>query len=96
MISERNIIQKTSKHLATSVDDEVVILGIESGNYFGFNRIASDIWQMLDHPVAVNDLISELESRYASEDNAIRNDVIPFLDTLKAKGLIEVHHEDHA
>ena len=95
MISGRDRIQKTSKHLATSVDNEVVILGIESGNYFGLNKIASDIWQMLDRPVVVNELVSELESHYRAEENDIRGDVISFLNLLSTKGLIEVLHEDH-
>jgi len=34
-------------HVACDLEDETVILSLESGEYFGLNAVAATIWRMI-------------------------------------------------
>jgi hypothetical protein len=40
----------------SSIDDEVVILSIESGQYYGLDSISNRIGEPLEKPLTVNEL----------------------------------------
>ncbi|MCK5135657.1 MAG: PqqD family protein [Bacteroidales bacterium] len=74
--------------MMSTVDNEAVILGIKSGEYFGLNDIGTVLWKMLDHPVKVSDLITELVETYSGTEKTIRADVIEYISALHSKDLI--------
>lgn len=78
----------------SSIDGEAVILGLESGMYLGLNRIGTEIWQMLDKPVIVSDLIAALLEKYEEQEDRIRAHVLEFLNHLNEKSLIRLSDEN--
>jgi hypothetical protein len=79
--------------LATEVDDSAVLLDIESGRYFGFDPVGSDIWTRIAQPQQVDALCHDLMQRYDAPIDRIRAGVLDFLNDLAAKGLIVVRAE---
>lgn len=54
-----------SKQVVQSkIDDEVVMMDIESGFYFGLNSVASVIWELLKDGKTVDELADYLISEY--------------------------------
>lgn len=93
-ITENAIIRRNDDILSSQIGDEAVILGIQSGNYFGFNDTGAEIWQYIEGRIKVQDLIMEFYSRYDGDQTLIRNDILDFLDYLHEKELIAVIDED--
>ena len=93
MISEESVIYKSDDLLESLVDNEAVILGMESGKYIGLNEIGTEIWSRLDRPVKVAELISALTEIYDEDPGIITEQVLEFLNGLQNKSLIRVLDE---
>jgi hypothetical protein len=72
------------------MDDEVVILSVERGSYFGLDEIGSEIWHRLETPVRVEALCDALVAKYDADRSIIERDVLALLERLVAEGLITV------
>ena len=65
MISADTIVMRDSEPIDTTVDDEVVMLSVRAGAYFGLNGVGSEIWSMLRRAAACRrPLCAALASRY--------------------------------
>ncbi len=74
--------------LSTDVDGDVVMMDVDSGNYFGLDAISSDIWHRLARPVTVEALCDDLLRDYDAPLDVIRRDVLALLNTLHDKKLV--------
>ncbi|MFY9259492.1 MAG: PqqD family protein [Gallionella sp.] len=89
-LSSTSIICRRDNHLSTAIDDCLVIMSIEQGNYCDLDAIASDIWQRLEQPIPVGDLCVKLCQEYDADLATIQRDVLVFLAKLADKHLIEI------
>lgn len=67
---------------ATDLDGHVVVLNLPAGAYFGFNDVASDIWNFLSEPRRVGEIFKELSQSHEVDPVTLSRDVLPFLQTL--------------
>jgi len=74
--------------IQSKIGDEVVMLDIESGYYFGLNSIASDIWHHLKEEISFNDLLLKLMESYNVEIHICENDTKSLLSEMLAKNII--------
>lgn len=82
---------RTSPHVEfTAVDGEVVLLDRRSGVYFGLNEIGSLIWQGLVKNLSVDEILTAIEKQYEVDRRTLLADLSRLLDTMQAKGLIQV------
>jgi hypothetical protein len=88
MISEDTILARDSEPIAASVGEEVFILSIRAGAYFGFNAVGSEIWKMLAQPRRVGELYAALAESFDVDLNTIAQETSVFLNALLEQGLI--------
>ncbi|GAB4303350.1 MAG: PqqD family protein [Marinilabiliales bacterium] len=84
---------KVGRHpdmLYSQLDDEIVMMSIENGEYYGLNEIASRIWELLKKDMQVSDIISELMNEYEVDEETCKNDVFEFLSEMMEKKLIQI------
>jgi hypothetical protein len=89
-LSLTSVVQLNSDHIAAPVDDEIVILSIERGSYYGLDDIGSEIWQRLATPVRVDTLCDALTVKYDAERSIIERDVLTLLEKLITEGLVSL------
>jgi Coenzyme PQQ synthesis protein D (PqqD) len=53
----------------SKIGEEVVMLDMESGYYFGLNSMASVIWNMLQNAVTVEEIVGKLLTEYAVQES---------------------------
>ncbi|HWI03247.1 MAG TPA: PqqD family protein [Acidimicrobiales bacterium] len=73
--------------LARSVDDQIVLMNLDTGQCFALNSIAVQIWELLrkgDGPEAV---VERLREEYDVEAAILRRDVDDVVDALIEQGL---------
>jgi hypothetical protein len=51
---------------------------------------AAEVWDLLDQPRTLADLVGALAERYAVGEDELRTDLVAVLDDLGAKGLVDV------
>ena len=70
-------------------DDELVLLGPESEEYFGLDAIASDVWERLESPMTFGALVAALASDYDAPAERIEADLTPAIASLIEGGLLQ-------
>ena len=89
-LSLASFVHSSSDQIAAPVNDEIVILSIERGSYYGLDDIGSEIWQRLATPIRIDALCDALAAKYDADRPTIERDVFAFLEKLVADGLISV------
>ena len=89
-ITETTTIVRAQKLLATDLDEETILMSIERGAYYGMEQTARRIWELVETPRTVTDLCQRLAEEYDVEPEVCRQDVLAFLEELRAEGLIVV------
>ncbi len=68
--------------------DEVVVLDLEGSVYLKLNGSGRLLWERLNEPCDVSDLIEALVAEYGIDEERARTDVESFLADLRERGLL--------
>ncbi|MCB2087790.1 MAG: PqqD family protein [Sphingomonadaceae bacterium] len=74
--------------IETDVDDEVVIVGLTSGEFFSLRDTGLAVWKLIDGTRSQADIILELSNNFSGEQAEIKADVDAFLNQLRAASFI--------
>lgn len=77
------------RFVETEIDDEIVVMDLESGNFFSLKDTALDIWRLVDGTRSPADIAAELANDYDVAESELANDVAAFLDKALTAGLLE-------
>lgn len=69
-------------------DDEVVLINVDSGNYYSFEMVGAYIWDFIQSGASETEIIDEVSKRYAGSILTIEDAVNIFLSELQEEGLI--------
>jgi len=75
---------------AQEVDGEMVLLDMESENYFGLDEVGTAIWQAMQEKETLQEVLEVLLEQYEVEEEMLRSDLSGFVEKLVASGLVEV------
>lgn len=85
----KSIVQRDLAQDYSKVDDEIVMLSLENGEYYALNNVASRIWELIEKPQKVADIIEILMKDYeVNEDTCIKETLI-CLNEFRDKSLIK-------
>lgn len=79
--------------LAAPIDDELTLMDIDTGHYFGMNAMATRIWAMVETPRTLADLCSALTESFDVDEDTCRTHVIEFVAAMATQDLVTVEHE---
>ena len=80
----------TESVLGTEIDNETILLDMESENYFGFDSVGSDIWRLLKEGKTLKQTYDALLEIYEVEPEVLKKDLLEFVGQLEKNGLINV------
>ncbi|MGH6787844.1 MAG: HPr-rel-A system PqqD family peptide chaperone [Novosphingobium sp.] len=72
----------------TVIDDEAVVMDLDSGQFYSLSGTALAVWRLVDGARGRSELIAELADRFGTRPAEIAADVDAFLDELSDAGLI--------
>ena len=75
---------------AQEVDGEMVLLDMNSENYFGLDEVGTAIWQAMQEKEKLQEVFEVLLSQYEVEEEVLKKDLMSFVEKLQESGLIEV------
>ena len=83
------ILARNPEIISSKIDDEVVMMSIEEGKYFGLDPIGSIIWELLEEPASLGQLVPLLLEQFDVPKDQCEKDCMSFiLDMLEKKTLI--------
>ena len=74
--------------LSADLDDEIVMMNIERGAYYGLDAIGSHVWTLIENPISVSDLCDNLLLEFDVEPETCHQDVLIFLNRMYELGTI--------
>jgi len=89
-ISENDVVRRSENLLTSKMDDELVMMNLEKGEYYGLNVIATRIWSLLEQPQSIEQLINCLTDEFDVSRDKCLNDIAPFLENLMNRQIIEI------
>ncbi|TYL36442.1 PqqD family protein [Natronococcus pandeyae] len=79
------------EQISTTLDEEEVILHLDSNTYFGLNEVGTRIWELVQEPRTVAEVCDAIVTEYDVDPARCESDVRVFLDRLAEADLIERH-----
>lgn len=76
--------------LFREVDGEAVLLELESGRYFGLDRVGTRMWTLLGVHHRLEPVYESLVEEYEVAADTLRRDLVEFVDRLVANRLLEI------
>ena len=92
-IGLKDYIAQAEGNIVSDMDGEKVMLSIKNGKYYNLGTIGGVIWDYLQKPILVEELISKLQSEYNVEAEQCQADVLPFIEHLYEENLIALINE---
>ena len=80
----------SDKVFAQEVDGEMVLLDMNSENYFGLNEIGTDIWQAIQEKRFLQNVYESLLEQYEVEPEVLEKDLLDFVKKLQESGLVKI------
>jgi len=75
---------------AQEVDGEMVLLDMESENYFGLDEVGTAIWQAMQEHGNLQEVVDDLLNQYDVEAEVLEKDLEDFVGKLLESGLVKV------
>jgi len=79
---------------ARRFDDELIILDLEKGFYFGLNGVGAAIWEGLARGMNLREVVHSLHTEYDAPESQLMEDAKVLVDQLVGAGLAEVSGDD--
>lgn len=73
------------------INDEAVILNLDSGIYYSLNEVGSKVWDLCDGSRDIKDITTAVCQEFEVEREAAEKDVLELMDDLIKEGLISIH-----
>lgn len=89
-ISVNHVVGQIEDIVASDIDDEKVMMNIEKGCYYGLDPVASRVWEMIETPIKVSELIDGLLLKYDVDRQTCEQDVLVFLEELHEAGILRI------
>ncbi|WP_422055912.1 PqqD family protein [Sphingomonas sp.] len=75
--------------LVASVSDEILMLNIERGEYVGLNETGAVIWELLETPQTIEQLVASLLTRFEVDAVQATAEVNAFIEQAMQKGMVQ-------
>lgn len=82
-----------SGNIVSDMGEEKVMLSINNGKYYNLGSIGGLIWDCIQVPITVSELVQKLMLEYDVEKSVCEEHVLSFLNHLSKEGLILINAE---
>ena len=85
-----SVVRRRSDLMSADVDEDVVMVNVETGFYYAASDVAREIWQAIEGPTRISDLIDDLVAAYDVARPECEEQTLAFLETMLAEQLLKV------
>ena len=89
-VQPTSVVSLANNHFRADQDGSAIIMSISAGKFFSFDDIGFEIWDSIQDPVPVNELVAKLAEKHNAPEDVVMPDVLTFLNKLSDNDLITV------
>lgn len=89
-LSGESIVVVSKDQMASDIAGETVILGLTAGRYYGLDAVGARVWQLIQTPMPVSNLVGTIMSEYEVDREQCEADLLKLLRQMSDAGLVEV------
>lgn len=89
-IGLNSTIARNPEQVSTDLGDEIVILDMQSDEYFSLDGVGTRIWETIETPTTVREILAAILGAYDVEPAIAERDLLAVLGEMAQEGLIEV------
>jgi hypothetical protein len=89
MLTLKSIIQRDPEVIAAEADQELVMVSVATGHYYGLSDVAREIWDAIERPKKISDLVDNLVASYNIDAPSCEEQTLSFLESLLDEGLLK-------
>ena len=64
VLTLNSIIQRDPEVIAAEADQDLIMVSIATGYYYGLSDVAREIWDAIERPKRISDLVDDLTANY--------------------------------
>jgi len=96
VISDMTRVSTARNQVWTDLGNEIAILNLDNGIYYGLNEVGADVWNFISEPRTVLQIVGHVRTQYEVDPDRCHRDLVALLKQLAEAGLIELLHENSA
>jgi len=93
MLTLNSIIQRNSEVITAEADQELIMVSIATGHYYGLSHVGREIWDAIERPKRISDVVSDLTAGYDIDLSSCQDQTLSFLEDLLDDNLLQVADE---
>ena len=78
-----------SRFIWRIVDDEALIVDLESGGFFSLDGVGTEVWKGLQDGLDLAQIVDAITVKYGVDEQTVQRDVSDLLEDLSREGLID-------
>lgn len=86
--SDTIVVRNDKKFITSPIGDEIVMMSMESGNYIGINEVGAVIWNKLEKPATIKEVIEYLLSIYDITEEACTEKTIKHIADMAEQEMV--------
>jgi len=76
--------------VTSTLDGEIVMMSVDNGEYYGLDEIGTRIWELLEKPIVIDNLINCLTNEFEVDRQECEQDTLDFLEDMFSRKLIDL------
>jgi hypothetical protein len=68
--------------------EEVVMMSVPAGRYYGLNAVASRIWELLETPKTIAQVCAQISEEFEVDAQTCESEVLKFVQDLLDNGIV--------
>jgi hypothetical protein len=90
MLNLNCVVHRDPDIIAAEADRDLVMVSIANGLYYGVSDVAREIWEAIEQPKKISDLVDDLTGTFDIDRAKCEQETLLFLEDLRSEGLLQV------
>lgn len=87
-LTDDTLLARTDTVLHADLEDAIVMMNVETGEYYNLNPVGSRIWMLLETPRSLGEICDVLAAEFAVPAQTCRNETATFLTDLLDRKIV--------
>jgi len=83
------IFQRRPDLIGSPTPEALVVLDVQSGDFYSFSGPSARIWELLEAPISASEAVARLISEFDIDEHSCRAEVEAHLARLESEGLVK-------
>jgi hypothetical protein len=89
-LTSKTLVSRNQDLIAASIDNDLVMMSVDQGEYYGITGVGSQVWEMIAEPIALEEIARRICAEYAVDETTCKTDIQSFVKELFQLGLVSI------